>query len=102
LLKNVSAEGLSFGDHTIPITQENSHRISAAVAELRKRVEPPRVPVRPSSESGDSADVALLEIRLDYAIASLQELSSLDPQQRVDVADLIGKVRKEAARLGVV
>lgn len=101
---NVSTEGLSFDNAVIPITQENSARISAAVAELRKKVEPPRVPSRRvglSNRQCNSVDFAMLQMRFEELIECLDELSTLDAEDRAIVAGMISKVRASAASLGV-
>jgi hypothetical protein len=90
----VRPEGLHLDGDVIPLSPENSQRISSAVAELRRRRVPPQAGER---ESG----FALLERRLEEAIGALAEFPPLDSAEKVSLASLLMRLRACAAAAGV-
>ena len=78
------------------MAQENSERLSTAVAELRQRNGG-----APSAGAREAEAFALLEKRLDDAIARIDAMPRLDAPQRVSLADRLMRLRQAAAGRGV-
>jgi hypothetical protein len=100
----VSKDGLHLDGEVIAIVQENSERVSRAVAELRKRSE--------AEHSANRAHAAALpppqadpfeavEKRLDDATAQIEALPVLGPRQKITLANSLMRLRMAAARAGV-
>jgi hypothetical protein len=89
----VTTDGLRLDGQVIALIPENNRRVSAAVAALRQRVKPKPAP-EPSFEAAlqrCEAAVKLLD-RVPCGIAIDQKLA---------LADVVGRLRKAAAGLGV-
>jgi hypothetical protein len=91
----VTAQGLLLDGETIPLSQENSERISEAVSVLRRRVAPPEPAPAPADAFADA------EKNIEAAIAALNGVSPLDAQQKVALTTLVMRLRASAASVGV-
>jgi hypothetical protein len=100
----VGKDGLHLDGEVIAIVQENSQRVSGAVAELRKRSESEgsanRAPAAqlppPQTDPFES-----LEKHLDEMTVRVQALPALDPRQKILLAGSLMRLRKAAVRAGV-
>jgi hypothetical protein len=100
----VSKDGLHLDGEVIAIVQENSERVSQAVAELRKRSESEGSTSRthdaaPPAPQADPFEA--LEKDLDDVTAQVQALPALDPRQKILLASSLMRLRMAAARAGV-
>jgi hypothetical protein len=95
---HVKTEGLEFQGEVIPLAPQNAQRVTAAVNELRKRVESPKTPARSAEDPFKAMDR-----RLDDVIARVGALPPLlDAGQKISLAASLVELRKAAAKLGVV
>lgn len=104
IAQHVNKDGLHLDGEVIAIVQENSERVSQAVAELRKRSENEGSTNRAHAAAlpPPQADpFAALEGRLDDMIARVQALPPLDPRQKISLAHGLKRLRMAAARAGV-
>jgi len=99
----VTAKGIRLDDQTIPINQENSGRISAAVAELRRRLEAPRKPAPQDNASVayHTVKYAALAIHCEDVIAAMKEVDSLSADEKSEMRALLNGVYRGAAKLGL-
>jgi hypothetical protein len=100
----VSKEGLHLDGEVIAIVQENSQRVSQAVAELRKRAESQGSAnrVHAAALPPPPADpFEALEKRLEEVIAQVQALPVLDPRRKISLAHSLMRLRLAAAGAGV-
>lgn len=101
---HVSKDGLHLDGEVIAIVQENSERVSQAVAELRKRSESEGSAnrARAAAPPAPQADpFEALEKGLDDVTAQVQALRALDPRQKILLASSLMRLRMAAARTGV-
>jgi len=105
IAKHVSAEGLKVDDQVIPIAQENSARVSAGIATLRKRLEPPKAPPRRvtaiDSDAHHTVVRAWAECCYEELIRALKEVDSLTPDEQRGFGILQFDVGEQEYRLGV-
>jgi hypothetical protein len=100
----VGKDGLHLDGEVIAIVQENSERVSQAVAELRKRSESEgfasrahaAAPPPPQADPFES-----VEKHLDDLTAQVQALPVLDPRQKLSLAHSLMRLRMAAASAGV-
>jgi hypothetical protein len=100
----VSKDGLHLDGEVIAIVQENSQRVSQAVAELRKRSDGVRPANRPHAAAlppPPANPFEALEKRLIDVTAQVQGLPVLDPRQKLSLAHSLMLLRMAAAGAGV-
>ena len=91
---HVSAQGVHFDGAVIALLPENSDRVSGAVGELLRRIEP-----RPRAATPPSFDSALK--RCQAVAEDLQAIATvLDVRQKLELAAAVAGIRKAAASLG--
>jgi biotin operon repressor len=90
----VTEDGLRLGDEVIALSPENSAKVSAAVARLRKR---PSAAASPASKD----QFAILEKRFQTLITGLNALiGALDPGQQISLGLLLSVLRDTALAAG--
>jgi hypothetical protein len=94
----VKPEGLDFDGEIIPLTPQNVDRVSAAVAELRRRAQPQ---IEPGTAKEDP--YRELERRLNDLVARIDALPArLAAANEVSLGAQMARLRKSVARVGVV
>ena len=93
----VGQEGLRFEGEAIALVPENAEKVSAAVAEMRRRA------ARNSrAEGAGSTEFAALQICFRDVLRRLKRLPApLKAGQKVSIAEWVAQLRESAARLGV-
>jgi hypothetical protein len=104
---HVCAEGIQLDGKTIPLAQENGAAVAAAVAELRRRAEPPRppeLPAPPPDGAGNcfhSFQYAMASVNLEEVIENVKALKSLRSDERAEIAELMRELDQHVSRLRV-
>jgi hypothetical protein len=94
----VKPEGLELDGEIIPLTPQNVDRVSAAVAELRRRAQPQ---IEPGTAKEDP--YRELERRLNDLVARIDALPArLAAANEVSLGAQMARLRKSVARVGVV
>ena len=92
----MSGEGVNLDGDVVALLPENSQKLSAAIAELLKRIEP-----KERKTACVSFDAALK--RCQAVAETLEALpAGLDGRQKLDLAAAVCEIRKAAVGLGVV
>ena len=99
----VTAKGIRLDDQTIPINQENSARVAAAVGELRRRLEPAKKPAPQdrATVAYHTVKYAALAIHCEDVIAAMKEVESLSADENRELSALLTDVYAGACRLGL-
>jgi|SRR5579864_5255514 len=92
---HVTAAGVRLDGNEIALLPENSERVTGAVAELLRRQK--REPEKPAPAPSFRAAWK----RCQAAAESLDTLPALEPQQRLKMAAVLGRMREKAHALGV-
>ncbi|PWU09910.1 MAG: hypothetical protein C5B51_05295 [Terriglobia bacterium] len=101
IAQHVTEEGVHFDGQPIPLTQENSEKIAAAVAELRKRATSP-TGEEPRPPDPEEAAFRGIEKRLDALIARIEALAPLqDPKRQLSFTSRMLRLRESAAAVGL-
>ena len=92
---HITKEGVHLNSTTVALLPENSQEVTAAVAELLKRIEPKEH--KPAPVSFDAA------LKRCHTVTEMLEAlpEPLDVQQRMDLGAAVAGLRKAAAGLGV-
>jgi len=94
----VKPEGLEFDGEIIPLIPQNVHRVSAAVAELRRRAQPRTEPAATQEDPYRE-----LERCVNDLVARLDALPMrLAAENELLLASQMMRLRRSAARVGVV
>ena len=94
----VKPEGLEFDGEIIPLTPQNADKVSAAVAELRRRAQPQIEP-----ETAQEDPYRELERRLNDVLARIDALPArIAAANELSLSAQMARLRKSVARVGVV
>jgi hypothetical protein len=98
IASHITQEGVHLNGTAVALLPENSPQVSAAVAELLKRIEPKEHSPAVVSVSFDAA------LKRCHTVTAMLEAmpETLDVHQKSDLAGAIGELRKAAAGLGVL
>jgi len=99
---HVTEDGLQFEGERIPLTQENSEKIAAAVAELRKCAASEHASEPDAGHESPDAAFRAVEKRLGDLIARIEALPPAPgKKQKLAFAALIMRLRDSAAAVGL-
>jgi len=96
IASHITPEGVRLNGTAVALLPENSQAVTAAVAELLKRIEP--MESKPAPVSFDAA------LKRCHTVTGMLDAmpESLDVNQRMDLGAAVAELRRAAARLGVV
>ena len=99
---HVSEQGVRLDGETIPIAQEHGARVSAAVAALRRRVEPAPKPRLPKAGKLPHEFIyAVVSVDLETLIDNFKEVESLTADERREIGSLLLGLQSQTIRLDV-
>lgn len=87
---SISDQGIQLDGQHIELTQENSSQVSSAVAELRRRAEPPKKAPLPRMHGQVKHDFqyAMLAVNFEQLIELIEPVKSLAPIEKREIEDL--------------
>jgi hypothetical protein len=95
IAEHVTATGVRLDGNEIALLPENSEKLTGAVAELLRRQK--RQPEKPASAPSFPTALRRCQAAADF----LDLLPSLEPQQKLKLAAVLGQMRDKAHTLGV-